>query len=68
MKKKKNQEDRVSLVCEPVAGYNCSPVRSQKPVFSPNADVDELMSVEEYFGKLRTMVNEYYDNLQSALP
>jgi len=25
----------------------------------------ELMSVEEYFGKLRTMVNEYYDNIQS---
>ena len=66
MKKKKNQENRVSMVCEPVAGYNCTPARSQKPILSPNADMDELMSVEEYFGILRTMVNEYYDNLQSV--
>ena len=54
------------MVCEPVAGYNCTPARSQKPIQSPNADMDELMSVEEYFGILRTMVNEYYDNLQSV--
>ena len=66
MKKKKNQENRVSMVCEPVAGYNCQPASCKQPVLSPDADMDELMSVEEYFGKLRTMVNEYYDNLQSV--
>jgi len=26
--------------------------------------VKELMTVDEYFGKLRYMVNAYYDNLQ----
>lgn len=66
MKKKKNQENRESKVCEPVVGYNCPPARCPKSSASPDADMDELMSVEEYFGILRTMVNEYYDNLQSV--
>ena len=66
MKKKKNQENRESMVCEPVVGYNCPPAKQPKSSAFLDADMDELMSVEEYFGKLRTMVNEYYDNLQSV--
>lgn len=66
MKKKKNQENRESMVCEPVVGYNCPPARHPKSSAFPDADMDELMTVEEYFGILRTMVNEYYDNIQSA--
>ena len=66
MKKKKNQENRESMVCEPVVGYNCSSARHPKSSDFPDAGMDELMSVEEYFGILRTMVNEYYDNIQST--
>lgn len=66
MKNKKNQKNEEPMVCEPAANYNPSSARQPNAVSkSYSEDMGELMSVEEYFGKLRTMVNEYYDNIQS---
>ena len=66
MKKKKNQENRESIVCEPVAGYNCASKGHINPLVEPNvADVDGLMSVDEYFDRLWSVVEAKYENLQS---
>ena len=66
MKSKKNQENEEPRVCEPAASYTPSSARQPNAVSKPySEDMGELMSVEEYFGKLKTMVNEYYDNIQS---
>jgi hypothetical protein len=69
MKRKDNQEDKVSMVCEPRLAYNGSasnPKVNSTSVEEPNLGTKAgRMSVEEYFDQLRTMVNEYYDNLQS---
>ena len=69
MKRNNNQEDKVSQVCEPRLAYNDSadnPNVSSASVEEPGSGTKAgRMSVEEYFNQLRTMVNEYYDNLQS---
>ncbi|MCR4964179.1 MAG: hypothetical protein K6A41_00820 [Bacteroidales bacterium] len=66
MKKKKDQEDNEPKVCEPIVDYNRTDSGRPNAVSNPYSEnMDDLMSVEEYFGKLRTMVNEYYDNVQS---
>lgn len=66
MKKKKNQENRESMVCEPVVGYNCSPARLPNPITTPDiADADGLMSVDEYFDRLWSVVKTKYEKLQS---
>ena len=66
MKKKKNQENRESMVCEPVVGYNCPPARHQNPITIPDAaDTDGLMSVDEYFDRLWSAVEAKYEKLQS---
>ena len=69
MKRKKNQEDKVSKVCEPRLAYNGSadnPNVSSASVKEPGSGTKAgRMSVEEYFDQLRTMVNEYYDDIQS---
>lgn len=66
MKKKKNQENRESMVCEPVVGYDCKPARHQNPITIPDAaDADGLMSVDEYFDRLWSVVEAKYEKLQS---
>jgi hypothetical protein len=66
MKKKKNQENRESKVCEPVVGYNCSSARYPNPITTPDAvDADGLMSVDEYFERLWSVVEAKYENIQS---
>jgi hypothetical protein len=69
MKRKDNQEDNVSQVCEPRLAYNGSAdnptVSSASVKESGSGTKSGRMSVEEYFNQLRTMVNEYYDNLPS---
>ena len=70
MKRKKDQENRVSEVCEPRLAYN-SDVPSAEAVAiadsnSVTAMPDDCMSVEEYFNKLKTMVNEYYENISCS--
>lgn len=53
--------DKQSVVAEPATAYgNISATRFARSVGSSSR-----MSVEEYFGELRAMVNEYYENLQS---
>ena len=53
--------DIQSVVAEPAVSYgNIEATRVARPVGSSGR-----MSVEEYFGELRAMVNEYYENLQS---
>lgn len=66
MKKKKNQENRKSMVCEPVVGYNCPPAMLPNPITTPDAaDADGLMSVDEYFDRLWSVVEAKYEKLQS---
>jgi hypothetical protein len=66
MKKKKNQENRESMVCEPVVGYNRPPARHPNPITTPDvADADGLMSVDEYFDRLWSVVEAKYEKLQS---
>ena len=66
MKKKKNQENRESMVCEPVVVYNCPPARHPNPITTPDvADADGLMSVDEYFDRLWSVVEAKYEKLQS---
>ncbi|MBO4875121.1 MAG: hypothetical protein J5542_07430 [Bacteroidales bacterium] len=53
--------DNQYAVAEPALTYgNIEATRGARPVGSSGR-----MSVEEYFGELRAMVNEYYENLQS---
>jgi len=53
--------DKQSVVAEPALTYgNVEATMVARPVGSSGR-----MSVEEYFGELRAMVNEYYENLQS---
>ncbi|MBR4584329.1 MAG: hypothetical protein IKO34_11075 [Bacteroidales bacterium] len=53
--------DKQSVVAEPALTYgNIEATRVARPVGTSGR-----MSVEEYFGELRAMVNEYYENLQS---
>lgn len=56
-----DSDNKQSVVAEPVLTYgNIEATRVARPVGSSGR-----MSVEEYFGELRAMVNEYYENLQS---
>ena len=70
MKRKKDQENRVSEVCEPRATYNsavpCAETATVADTHSLTAMPDDCMSVEEYFNKLKTMVNEYYENISCS--
>lgn len=53
--------DKQSVVAEPALTYgNIDATRCTRSVGGSGR-----MSVEEYFGELRAMVNEYYENLQS---
>ena len=54
------------MVCEPVVGYNRPPTRHPNPITTPDvADADGLMSVDEYFDRLWSVVEAKYENLQS---
>ena len=70
MKRKKDQENRVSEVCEPRVAYNAVKPRPEMSIIddieSVTAMPDDCMSVEEYFNKLKTMVNEYYENISCS--
>ena len=56
------------MACEPAASYNRTSVEQPNAVSNPcSENMDDLISVEEYFGKLRTMVNEYYDNIHMVV-
>lgn len=56
-----NSDNNQSVVAEPTTAYgNISATR-----FARSVGCSSRMSVEEYFGELRAMVNEYYENLQS---
>ena len=56
-----DSDNNQSVVAEPALTYgNIEATRVARPVGSSGR-----MSVEEYFGELRAMVNEYYENLQS---
>ena len=70
MKRKKDQENRVSEVCEPRATYNsavsCAETATVADTHPLTAMPDDCMSVEEYFNKLKTMVNEYYENISCS--
>ena len=70
MKRKKDQENRVSEVCEPRVAYNsavpCAETAAIADSNSVTAMPDDCMSVEEYFNKLKTMVNEYYENISCS--
>ena len=70
MKRKMDQENRVSEVCEPRMTYNTARPRPEMPtidgVESGTTMPDDCMSVEEYFNKLKTMVNEYYENISCS--
>ena len=52
---------RSSTVAEPAATYTKMPVGEE----APQSTESRRMTVEEYFGELRDMVNDYYENLQS---
>ncbi len=53
--------DNQFVVAEPTTAYgSIGTIRVARSVGSSGR-----MSVEEYFGELRAMVNEYYENLQS---
>ena len=56
-----DSDNNQSVVAEPTAAYgNIDATRCTRSVGGSGR-----MSVEEYFGELRAMVNEYYENLQS---
>ena len=69
MKRKDNQEDKVSKVSEPRLAYNGSadnPNVSSASVKEPGSGTKAgRMSVEEYFDKLWSVVEAKYENLQS---
>lgn len=69
MKRKDNQEDKVSMVCEPRLSYNGSasnPKVNSTSVEEPSSGTKAgRMSVEEYFNKLWSVVEAKYENLQS---
>ena len=70
MKRKKDQGNRVSEVCEPRVAYNSDVPSTEAAAIvdsnSVTAMPDDCMSVEEYFNKLKTMVNEYYENISCS--
>ena len=69
MKRKNNQEDKVSQVCEPRLAYNGfadNPTVSSASVKEPGSGTKAgRMSVEEYFDRLWSVVEAKYENLQS---
>ena len=69
MKRKKDQENRVSEVCEPRATYNTAKSRSDVPTIdgidNGTAMSEGRMSVDEYFNELWKVVKAKYENLQS---
>ena len=65
MKRKKNQENEEPRVCEPVASYNRTSAGQPNPIKAPDtAEENSLMSVDEYFDKLWSVVEMKYENLQ----
>ena len=69
MKRKKNQENRVSEVCEPRVAYNAVRSRPETPTIdgieSGTAMSEGRMSVDEYFNELWKVVEAKYEKLQS---
>ncbi len=69
MKRKKDQENRVSEVCEPRATYNTARLRPKMPTvdgIGRDTDMSEgRMSVDEYFNELWKVVETKYEKLQS---
>ena len=53
--------NHMSSVAEPAATYARMPVGED----APQSTEKRRMSVEEYFGILRDMINDHYENLQS---
>ena len=66
MKRKKDQENRVSEVCEPRMTYNATRPCPEMPtiggVVSGTAMPEGRMSVDEYFNELWKVVEAKYDN------
>ena len=69
MKRKKDQENRVSEVCEPRMTYNTARPRPEMPtidgVESGTTMPEGRMSVDEYFNELWKVVEAKYEKLQS---
>ena len=69
MKRKKNQENRVSEVCEPRVAYNAVRSRPEMPTIdgieSGTAMSEGRMSVDDYFNELWKVVEAKYEKLQS---
>ena len=69
MKRKKDQENRVSEVCEPRMTYNATRSCPEMPtiggVESGTAMPEGRMSVDEYFNELWKVVEAKYEKLQS---
>ena len=69
MKRKKDQENRVSEVCEPRVAYNAVRPRPEMPTIDGienGTDMPEgRMSVDEYFNELWKVVEAKYEKLQS---
>ena len=66
MKRKKDQENRVSEVCEPRMTYNTARPRPEMPtidgVESGTTMPESRMSVDEYFNELWKVVKAKYEN------
>ena len=66
MKRKKDQENRVSEVCEPRMTYNTARPRPEMPtidgVESGTTMPESRMSVDEYFNELWKVVETKYEN------
>ncbi len=54
-------DDNQSVVAEPTTAYGSIGTT----MVTRSVGSSGRMSVEEYFGELRAMVNKYYENLQS---
>jgi len=69
MKRKKNQENRDSKVCEPRMTYNTARPRPEMPTIDGVESVTTMpegrMSVDEYFNELWKVVEAKYEKLQS---
>lgn len=69
MKRKKDQENRVSEVCEPRVAYNAARPCTEMPTIDgidSGATMPEgRMSVDEYFNELWKVVEAKYEKLQS---
>lgn len=69
MKRKKDQENKLSEVCEPRATYNIARPRSEVSTIdgieSGTAMSEGRMSVDEYFNELWKVVEAKYEKLQS---